>query len=175
MHTLAEMAKALHRPVIVVTGLQTRFGLPTMAGAGYSAAYLALLEKLVHLRRLNVPEEALRDLWLIEKKLLCLLHVDTAGSTTWFLDSCGLKTHAKRRLLLTNHDVGTDLRIAKLQPGLDFSEAPPELFPGSDMGEDALRALVEYKRLHARIRSEVATELPQVQAAALWARRCVVP
>ena len=124
-----------------------------------------------HLRRLNVTEEALRNLWLIEKKLLQLLHVDAVGSPTWFLDSCGMKTHANRRLLLTNHDVGTDLRTTKLQPGLDFSEAPPELFKGRDMGEDALRALGEYKRLHGRVQSEVAAELPHVQAAAQWARR----
>ena len=174
MHTLAEMAQALHRPVIVVTGLQTRFGLPAMAVAGYSAAYLALLEKLVHLRRLNVTEEALRDLWSIEKKLLQLLHVDSMGSRTWFLDSCGLKTHANRRLLLTNHDVGTDLRAANLQPGLDFSETPPELFKGREMGEDALRALGEYKRLRGRVQSEVEAELPHVNAAARWARRGIV-
>ena len=165
------MAQALHRSVIVVTGLQTRFGLPAMAGAGYSVAYLALLEKLVHLRRLNVPEDALRDLWLIEKKLLHLLHVDSVGSRTWFLDSCGLKSHANRRLLLTNHDVGTDLRAANLQPGLDFSGSPTELFRGRDMGEDALRALGEYQRLMVRVQTEAEAELPHVAAAARWARR----
>ena len=171
MHTLAEMAQALHRPVIVITGMQTKFALPAMAGAGYSDAYLALLEMLVHLRRLNVTEEALRNLWLIEKKLLQLLHVDAVGSPTWFLDSCGMTTHAHRRLLLTNHDVGTDLRTTKLQPGLDFSEAPPELFQGREMGEDALLVLREYQRLYRKIQSEVAAELPHVQAAAQWARR----
>ena len=97
--------------------------------------------------------------------------MDSVGSWTWFLDSCGLKPHANRRLLLTNHDVGTDLRAANLQPGLDFSETPPELFKGRDMGEDALRALGEYQRLMARVQTEAEAELPHVAAAARWARR----
>jgi hypothetical protein len=49
-HTLAEMAQALNRPAVVVSGLQNRFELPAFEAAGYSAAYLAFLKTVVHLR-----------------------------------------------------------------------------------------------------------------------------
>ncbi len=41
---------------------------------------------VVYLRIFGVGEESLRDLWILEKKLLTLLHVDSAGSQTWFLE-----------------------------------------------------------------------------------------
>ena len=34
-HTLAGMAKALNRPAVVVSGLQTRFELPALESAAY--------------------------------------------------------------------------------------------------------------------------------------------
>lgn len=40
------------------------------------------------------------------KKLLVMLHADSTGSPTWFLDSCGAATSPKRRLLLTNYELG---------------------------------------------------------------------
>lgn len=89
MHTLAEIAKALNRPVVYLSGLQARFEVPVLEGAGYSGAYLAFLRVIVHLRTLGIAEDKLRELWDIEKKLLQLLHADTTGSPTWFLDSCG--------------------------------------------------------------------------------------
>jgi hypothetical protein len=39
---------------------------------------------------------------------LILLHADSTGSPTWFLDSCGATTSPKHRLLLTHHDVGAE-------------------------------------------------------------------
>lgn len=39
MHTLSEIAKALNRPVVYLSGLQSRFELPVLEGAGYSDAY----------------------------------------------------------------------------------------------------------------------------------------
>jgi hypothetical protein len=60
----------------------------------------------VHLRTLSITEETLRDLWRIEKRLLVLLHADSSGSPTWFLDSFGATTRNKRRLLLTNYELG---------------------------------------------------------------------
>jgi hypothetical protein len=82
MHTFADLAKALNRSTIYVSGLQSRFELPTFDGDSYSAAYLALLQTVVHLRTLSITEETLRDLWQIEKKLLVLLHADSTGSPT---------------------------------------------------------------------------------------------
>jgi hypothetical protein len=171
MHTLGDLAKALNRPTVYLTGLQARFELPVLPGSGYAAAYLAFLKGLVHLRTLNVPEEALRDLWRLEKKLLQLLHLDATGSPTWFLDSCGQSTQMKRRLLLTNHDLGVEIHTRMLQPGLNFTAGVPELFAGAEMGEDALRVLGEYLKLHERIRMEANTELPSLRATLAWAKR----
>lgn len=39
------------------------------------------------------------------------------------------------------------------------------------MGEDALRVLNEYRKLHARITADVKAELPHVRAAVSWAKR----
>ena len=100
MHTFADLAKALNRSTVYLSGLQSRFELPTFDGAGYSEPYLAFLQTVVHLRTLSITEETLRDLWHIEKKLLVLLHADSTGSPTWFLDSCGATTSLKRRYLL---------------------------------------------------------------------------
>ena len=101
------MAKELNRPVVVLSGWQARFELPAGKGAYYSNAYLAFLRSVAYLRMLNISEESLLKLWQLEKKLLTLLHVDSIGSPTWFLDSCGLTKHKQRRLLLTNHDMGS--------------------------------------------------------------------
>ena len=144
MHTLGDMAKMLNRPAAYLSGLQKRFELPASEGAGYSNAYLAFFRTLVYLRVLYISEETLRELWHMEKKLLQLLHIDSSGSPTWFLDACGAKAHRNRRLLLTNYDMGVEVSAMTLQLGLDFSVKLPELFAGKEMGEDALRVLKEY-------------------------------
>ena len=115
MHTLADLTRALNRSTVYLSGLQSRFELPTFDGAGYSEAYLAFLQSVVHLRTLSITEETLRDLWHIEKKLLVLLHADSTGSPTWFLDSCGATTSPKRQLLLTNYDMGEEMHGKDLQ------------------------------------------------------------
>ena len=109
------------------------------------------LRTVAYLRMLNVSEENLIKLWQLEKKLLTLLHVDSIGSPTWFLDSCGLTKNKQRRLLLTNYDIGMDLRAQVLQLGLNFTQASPELFDGKEMGEDAMRVLGQYLKLASRI------------------------
>jgi hypothetical protein len=171
MHAFADLAKALNRSTVYLAGLQSRFELPTFDGAGYSEAYLAFLQTVVHLRTLSITEETLRDLWHIEKKLLVLLHADSSGSPTWFLDSCGATTSPKRRLLLTNYELGAEVHGKGVQLGLNFAgDTTPELFAGPEMGEDALRVLAEYRKLHRRILDEVKAELPQVRAAMAWAK-----
>lgn len=169
--TLSGMAACLNRSTLYVSGLQKRFELPVLSGAAYSPAYLAFLRGLTALRTFDVSEETLRELWQLEKKLLQLLHVDTTGSPTWFLDSCGQTTEMKRRLLLTNHDLGVEIHTRMLQPGLNFAVGAPELFAGPEMGEDALRVLGEYIKLHARISSGVQAERPKVREALEWAKR----
>ena len=169
--TLKEMAASLNRSTVYLSGLQKRFELPVLSGAAYSPAYLAFLRGLTVLRTFDVAEETLRDLWQLEKKLLHLLHVDTTGSPTWFLDSCGQTTQMKRRLLLTNHDLGVEIHTRMLQPGLNFTVGAPELFGGPEMGEDALRVLGEYIKLHARICADVQAERPLVREALAWSKR----
>jgi hypothetical protein len=169
--TLKEMAASLNRSTVYVAGLQKRFELPVCSGAAYPPAYVAFLRGLTALRTFDVAEETLRELWHLEKKLLQLLHVDSSGSPTWFLDSCGQTTQMKRRLLLTNHDLGVEIHTRMLQPGLNFAVGVPELFGGREMGEDALRVLEEYIKLHARICAEVQAERPLVKEALEWTKR----
>ena len=171
MHTFADLAKALNRSKLYLSGLQSRFDLPVFDGAGYSETYLAFFQTVVHLRTLSIPEETLRDLWHLEKKLLVLLHADSTGSPTWFLDSCGATTSPKRRLLLTNYELGAEVQGKAVQLGLNFADTAPELFAGPEMGEDALRVLNDYRKLHACISSDIQAELPHLRAAVAWAKR----
>ena len=168
---IGDLAKALNRPAVVISGFQTRFKIPVLEGAAYSAAYLVFLRTITHLRSLGIAEERLLRLWEFEKKLLQLLHVDSTGSKTWFLDSCGAVSHRHRRLLLTNFDIGIAVPSKEIQLGLNFAEKAPELFGGAEMGEDALRVLNEYITLLTRIRADVASELPHLRETAKWAAR----
>ena len=169
MHAFSDMAKDLNRSPVNLSGLQARLQLPAFVGPRYSDAYLAFLRTIVSLRTLNISEDSLRDLWRLEKKLLQLLHVDSTGSKTWFLDSCGRKSNRQRRLLLSNHDLGVPLNDSEVQTGLNFGESLPELFVGREMGEDALRILRRCLQIRARILTEIAAELHHVRATANWA------
>ena len=171
MHSLGDISKSVNRATVYITGLQARFELPILRGATYSNAYLEFVRTIVALRTFNIAEKTLCDLWRLEKKLLGLLHVDSTGSPTWFLDSCGATTNQRRRLLLTNHDLGVSLASAEVQTGLDFADSLPELFAGREMGEDAIRVLRECLELRARVLGEIAIELPRVRGASRWASR----
>lgn len=168
--TFGEISKELNRSALYLHGLQDRFKLPTMLDDGYSPAYFAFLRTLVYLRLYSIPEESLLDLWHLEKKLLQLVHADSTGSSTWFLDSCGAKSHRERRLLLTNFDLGPGVQVNTIQLGLNFADGHPELFAGAEMGEDAIRILDECMERTARIRKEIARELPRVRTANRWAQ-----
>ena len=169
VHTLAEMAAKLNRSTLYLSGLQKRLELPLFEGATYPDAYLEFLRTLVYLRTFGVIEETLRELWFLEKKLLTLLHVDSTGSRTWFLDSCGRSTHRERRLMLSNFDQGIPLDAREVQTGLDFSDRLPELFEGKAMGEDALRVLDECLKLEKTMLNDVRAELSHVREAVKWA------
>ncbi len=169
--TLGDLVKALNRPAVYLSGLQARFELPLYEGAAYSKAYLAFLQTVVFLRTLGIPEETLLRLWQLEKKLLQLLHADSNGSSTWFLDACGSITHRDRRLLLSNYDLGVTVPSKTLQLGLNFAEKLPELFGGAEMGEDALRVLNDYITLFGQIRTDIAAEVPRLREAVKWAVR----
>lgn len=164
MRTFVQVAGMLNRSTVYVSGLQKRFELPGMAGAGYSDAYLVFLRNLIALRTLNISEDILLDLWHLEKKLLQLLHADSTGSATWFLDSCAVGKNPERRLLLTNYDLGVPVTADEVQIGLNFADTAPELFAGREMGEDALRVLRECLKIRARILEHIAAELPHVRS-----------
>jgi hypothetical protein len=169
------MAKALNRFPVQLSTLQKQFALPAFEGAAYSDAYLTFLRTVISLRTLNVSDSALLDLWRLEKKLLQLLHADSTGSATWFLDECGRTTHPNRRLLLTNYDIGMALDAQGVQPGLNFDKKPRELFAGTEMGEDAMRVLGEILEIRARIQTDIAAELPYVRTIAHWAATLIKP
>jgi hypothetical protein len=163
------MVKELNRSTVYLSGLQKRFALPVFEAAAYSNPYVAFLRNVIALRTLNIAEDSLLDLWHLEKKLLQLLHADSAGSPTWFLDSCGAITGRDRRLLLTNYDLGVPLTTSEVQTGLNFADSLPELFAGKEMGEDALRVLRECLKIRSRILTDLAAELPHIRTALKWA------
>jgi len=171
MHTLGNMAKALNRSAVYLQGLQKRFELPIFKGANYSDSYLLFLQTVITLRTLNVPEEAILELWRIERKLPQLLHADTTGSPTWFLDSCGSRRKRNHRLLLSNFDLGVYLAPGTLQLGQQFSETAKELFTGSEMGEDVLALLDAYLKTSSAIRSSISAEIPQLRTALRFAKQ----
>jgi hypothetical protein len=102
---------------------------------------------------------------------MSLLHADSTTSPTWFLDACGVSSVGKRRLLLSNYELGAEIESKGVQLGLNFADTTPELFSGKEMGEDALRVLSDYRKLHARISADVRAEVLHVREAAGWARR----
>ncbi len=162
--TLGEMAKALNRPVVYLAGIQRRFELPVFEGAGYSAAYFALLRLLVHLRVLGVAEDLLADLWKTEKHLLTLLHFDHSRSPTWFLDECAQSGHLDRRLLLTHHDMGPEFANRMLQPQLDFDPSASGLFSHREAGDDPMHVFGRYRKLAAGVLATAESEAPQLRA-----------
>lgn len=170
MYTINDIARMYNRPVIYLRGLQERFDLKVFEGAGYTRPYVAFLKTVIQLRLLGISEETLLKLWNLEKKLLQLLHIDADESPTWYLDSCGRKNRRRRRLLLTNYDLGVNLGSARLQLGMDFRPRAVELFKGHEMGEDALNVLERYLEIYRRVCVDAVIESRQLASAAGWGR-----
>ena len=168
MKRMKQMAEGLGRPVIWISGIQKRFGLPVLES--YSEGYESFLRKIVHLRVLGVSEETLREFWAVERKLIEVLHLDPQSSPTWMVDACAHASDPERRLLLSNIDLGFPLPATDLQIGLNFAASSPELFAGRDMGEDALRLLSDYRKRLAGIRSTVASESHLLRDALKWGK-----
>ncbi len=70
------------------------------------------------------------------------------------------------------------LRLSALRSGClgsrhspRLTDTAPQLFAGEEMGEDALRVLNDYRKLLARISTDVKAELPHVRAAVAWSKR----
>ena len=175
MHTFGDIAKFLNRAPVYLQVLQKRFELPVFKGEGYSNSYLLFLQTVINLRTLNIPEETILGLWRIERKLLQILHADTTGSPTWFLDSCGSRRNRAHRLLLSNFDMGVYLSSGILQLGLQFSDTAKELFTGKEMGEDALALLNAYLAAYEKLQSAIPAEIPELRSALRLARRISPP
>ncbi len=164
--TFAEVCSRLNRSPVYVRGLQRRFALPILEGAAYSASYVAFLEGIIHLRVLGIQEDTLTHIWNLERKLMQLLHADSTGSATWFLDACGSAGKRDHRLLLSNFDIGTFLPSGAVQLGLNFSDTDKlELFTKAEMGEDAILVVRQYLPLHQQILRDVRLEVPVIRAA----------
>jgi len=173
--TLGDMARALNRPAIALTNLQKRFELPVFAGSAYSPAYFAFLRKISHLERLGIPEKDLVEIWKTEKHLLQLLHFDSTGSPTWYLDECTRAHHPERRLLLTNHDLGPEFSRKTLQPQLDFAPRSRGLFSHKEVGDDVQRVLDRYFSLFSALQAQAAAEAEQLRHALRWFPRIRPP
>jgi hypothetical protein len=171
MKSLREIAERLGRPVLWISGVQKRLGLPVLKN--YSEGYEAFLRKILHLRVLGVSEESLREFWAVERKLIAVLHLDPKDSPTWMVDACAYPSDPDRRLLLSNIDLGFPLPATDLQIGLNFAATSPELFAGKEMGEDALRLFSDYRARLAVIRSAVGSELPILKGATTWGRSLI--
>jgi hypothetical protein len=169
--TLAEIAAELGRDRLYLLGWIKRFELPLGQGNRYPAIYLSFFRTVVFLRLAQIPEEKLVELWTLEKKIMSLLNVDTSSSPTWMIDGHAAAGNDSRRLFLSRFDIGTDLQSACVQPGLDFSPAPAELFGGRDMGEDALRLLGIYLAELKPVLATVAAQSAVLGEAARWAGR----
>ena len=165
------VAEGLGRPVIWISGIRRRFGLPVLEK--YPEGYEAFLRKILHLRVLGVSEETLREFWAIERKLIEVLHLDPQSSPTWMVDACAFPADSDRRLLLSNIDLGFILPATELQIGLNFATSSPELFAGKEMGEDSLKLLQDYRARLAGIRSTVALELHVLKGAIKWGKGLV--
>ena len=168
--TLSKLCAALNRPYGVIQDIQKRFELPVFKGAAYSDAYAAFLRTIIHLRIFSVSFDSLTQLWHLEKAVMRLLHADSTGSPTWFLDSCGSKRRRSHRLLLSNYDLGSHIASGSVQLGLDFASATPELFTSAEMGEDVLKALTLYLKDYRAIALSLRAELPNLRAALNFSR-----
>jgi len=171
MKIIKNLAERLGKPVVWISGVQKRFGLPALEM--YPEGYEAFLRKILHLRVLGVSEESLRAFWAVERKLIEVLHLDPQTSPTWMVDACAFDADPDRRLLLSNIDLGCSLPATDLQIGLDFSTASSELFAGKEMGEDALRLISDYRTRITSIRSTVSSELPLLKKSITWGRGLV--
>ncbi len=167
----------LGRETVFVRTIQRQLGLhlPDKEEGGYSPGYVMFLEKIVSLRALHIPLEDIRDLFEVEKKILCLLHVDALGrSMTWYLDECSADADTvvfPDRLLLSGHRLGFRIDANVIQPTLDFGERHPELFKGREMGEDVFLVVRKYVGMVRVMRERMERERPILENALYWSKR----
>jgi hypothetical protein len=168
MKSIKELTTSLGRATVWISGIQKRFGLPVLES--YPEGYEAFLGKVLRLRVLGVSEEALREFWTVERKLIEVLHLDPQSSPTWMVDACAVAADPDRRLLLSNIDLGSPLLATDLQIGLNFATSSSELFAGKEMGEDSRRLISNYRTRLAAIRSAATSESRILRDALKWGK-----
>lgn len=171
--TFPDLCRELGRNTLSTRALQLRLALVSFQGNQYTTAYLEFLRTVVYLRMLGVSLEKIEDLWNAEKRLLTMLHADSSGSPTWYLDACGQKSNPERRLFLSNFDLGVPIPSGYVQLELDFAQRLSELFSPDEMGEDVMRQFRQYLDLLEHVRTKLRKELPMIRAAAKWASQIV--
>ncbi len=173
-YSFPELCTALRESQLYVRGLQTGLDL-YVAGNGrrYSEAYYAFMFKVVALRAANVPLEDVRELFLREKRIQEMLHVDTLSeSPDWFLSSCDLGGWSESRLFLTGYDLGQPIASGVVQSHLNFEgETKGELFSGPAMGEDLREFCRVYARSVEKLKARLAREKQALRSALNWLER----
>ena len=175
-YSFADLCRMVGKDPFYVQSLQRHLGLYVAPkDAGYSQSYLIFLEKIVSLKAFHVPQDHIRELFEMEKKILCLLHVDSLSrSPSWYLDACDGSDDDEApadRLWLTGHRLGFPMDAPAVQHALDFGERDAELFKGKEMGEDIGRVLNKYLHLLRGMKDHLAKEKPVIENALYWTRR----
>lgn len=174
-YTFPELCQALKKSQVYVRNLQS--GLDMLAAGEadrYHEPYFRFMQKVVALRTLSIPLEDIRDLFIREKRIMEMLHVDTASdSPTWFLDHCELNGHSESRLFLTSYDLGVPIYSGQVQPQLNFDGEPRELFSGPAMGEDVREFCRVYWRQLEKLKRRIQDEKAVLRNALSWAEKAV--
>ena len=172
-YSFPELCQSLGKAHMYVRNLQTGLDMYIPGNSErYSDAYLQFMLKIVALRTLNISLEDIRDLFIKEKRILEMLHVDSSSdSPTWYLDSCQNGDRSESNLFLTGYDVGAPLHSGKVQVHLNFSHSGKELFSGQAMGEDVNAFCKVYSRQLERLKRRMQEERLVVRRALAWADR----
>ena len=173
-YSFPELCRALRKSQIFVRNLQTGLDLYVAGNSDrYPEAYFAFMFKVVALRAANIPVEDIRDLFLREKRIQEMLHVDTLSeSPLWYLAHCDLSGWSESRLFLTGYDVGQPIASGVIQSHLNFDGLRKgELFSGPAMGEDLREFCRVYWRGLEKVRARIIQEKQSLRAALSWLER----
>lgn len=173
-YSFSELCHALRKPQLYVRGLQTGLDLYVPGQADrYPETYHAFMFKIVALRAANIPLDDLRELFLREKRIQEMLHVDTlTESPLWYLASCDLGGWSESRLFLTGHDLGQPIASGVLQVHLNFDgDTKGELFSGPAMGEDIREFCRSYWRTLEKLKTRILQERQALRASLNWLER----
>jgi hypothetical protein len=171
-YTFAELCQALKKSQVYVRNLQTGLDM-YVAGNGdrYTEPYVNFMQKVVALRTLNISIEDIRDLFIREKRIMEMLHADTAtDSPTWYLDGCEINGRSDTKLFLTSYDLGVPVHSGMAQANLNF-QGHRELFTGPAMGENVREFCQAYCRQLEKIKRRIQDEKQVLRNALAWAER----